>query len=41
MEEGGFSLHLLVISHIPYLEDLLLENLERIRDLSYEFHGAR
>ncbi len=41
LEEGGFGLDLVVISHEPYLEDLLLENLERVRYLKYRFYGAK
>ena len=41
LEEGGFNLQVILISYNPYLEDLLLENLERIRNLKYKFYGAR
>ncbi|ADC89454.1 hypothetical protein Thal_0821 [Thermocrinis albus DSM 14484] len=41
LEKGGFSLDVLVVSHNPYLEDLVLENLNRIEGLNYRFYGAR
>lgn len=41
LEEGGFNLQVILISYNPYLEDLLLENLERIRNLKYKFYGAK
>ncbi|MCS6875537.1 MAG: hypothetical protein NZM36_01590, partial [Aquificaceae bacterium] len=41
LEEGGFGLDVIVISHTPYLEDLVLENLERIENLNYRFHGSK
>ncbi|MGB9873819.1 MAG: hypothetical protein ACPLRS_02500, partial [Hydrogenobacter sp.] len=40
LEEGGFGLDVLVISHNPYIEDLLMSNLERIRGLKYRFYSA-
>ncbi|MCS7197049.1 MAG: hypothetical protein RMH93_06380 [Aquificaceae bacterium] len=40
LEEGGFGLDVLLLSHSPYFEDLLLENLERISGLKYRFYGA-
>ncbi len=40
LEEGGFRLDVLVISHNPYIEDLLMSNLERIRGLKYRFYSA-
>jgi len=39
LEEEGFGLSVVLISHSPYLEDLLLSNLERINRLSYRFYG--
>ncbi|MFN3598576.1 MAG: hypothetical protein ACK4VK_02420 [Aquificaceae bacterium] len=41
MEEGGFGMQVLVLSHNAYLEDILLENLERIRGLNYQFYGVK
>ncbi|MEJ7621006.1 MAG: hypothetical protein WKI49_00645, partial [Aquificaceae bacterium] len=41
LEEGGFGLSVVVISYNPFVEDIILENLERIRSLNYRFHGAR
>ena len=41
LEEGGFGLQVVVLSYNPYLEDLLIENLERIRGLNYKFYGAK
>ncbi len=41
LEEGGFGLSVVVISYSPFVEDIILENLERIRSLKYRFHGAR
>ncbi len=40
LEEGGFGLDVLVISHSPYIEDLFMSNLERIRGLKYRFYTA-
>lgn len=40
LEDGGFSLDLLLISHNPYLEDVILSNLSRIKGLNYRFYGA-
>ncbi|MGC8852455.1 MAG: hypothetical protein ACP5P0_02500 [Hydrogenobacter sp.] len=40
LEEGGFGLNVLVISHNPYIEDILISNLERIRGLKYRFYSA-
>jgi len=34
-------LSVVVISYNPFVEDIILENLERIRSLNYRFHGAR
>jgi hypothetical protein len=39
LEEEGFGLSVVLISHSPYLEDLFLSNLERINRLSYRFYG--
>jgi len=39
LEEEGFGLSVVLISYSPYLEDLLLSNLERINGLSYKFYG--
>lgn len=41
LEEVGFGLQVVVLSYNPYLEDLLMENLERIRGLNYKFYGAK
>ncbi|WPM32282.1 hypothetical protein IAE16_01045 [Hydrogenobacter sp. T-2] len=41
LEEGGFGLSVVVISYNPFVEDIILENLEKIRGLNYRFHGAR
>ncbi|MCS7263179.1 MAG: hypothetical protein NZ560_07205 [Aquificaceae bacterium] len=41
LEEGGFGLDVIVLSHDPYLEKLLVDNLERIRGLRYRFYGAK
>ncbi len=41
LEEGGFGLSVVVISYNPFVEDIILENLERVRSLNYRFHGAR
>ncbi|MCS6957572.1 MAG: hypothetical protein RMK75_03835 [Aquificaceae bacterium] len=41
LEEGGFGLDVVVLSYTPYLEDLLLENLHRIKGLKYKFYGAK
>lgn len=41
LEEGGFGLSVVVMSHNPYVEDLILENIERICGLNYRFYGAR
>lgn len=41
LEEGGFGLQVVVLSYTPYLEDLLIENLERIKGLNYKFYGAK
>ncbi len=41
LEEGGFGLSVVVISYNPFVEDIILENLEKIRRLNYRFHGAR
>ncbi len=40
LEEGGFGLKVLIMSHSPFVEDMLLENLERINCLNYRFYGA-
>lgn len=40
LEEGGFSLDVLIVSYSPYIEDLLLSNLDRIRGLRYRFYSA-
>ncbi len=41
LEEFGFGLQVVVLSYNPYLEDLLIENLERIKGLNYKFYGAK
>ncbi len=37
LEETGFGKDVVVISFNPYLEDLVLSNLERIKDLRFKF----
>ncbi len=41
LEEGGFAIDVIVISQNPYLEDLILSNLERISGLNYKFYGKQ
>ncbi len=41
LEEGGFGLSVVVVSHNPFVEDILLENLDRICGLNYRFYGAK
>ncbi len=37
LEETGFGKDVVVVSFNPYLEDLVLSNLERIKDLRFKF----
>ena len=39
LEEKGFGLEIIFLSHTPYLEDLVLDNLERIKGLRYRFYS--
>ena len=39
LEREGFALDVVVISHNPYVEDVVLSNLERINGLNYRFYG--
>ncbi|GBC88379.1 hypothetical protein HRbin13_00500 [bacterium HR13] len=40
LEDGGFGLDVLIISHSPYIEDLLLCNLDRIKGLRFRFYST-
>jgi len=40
LEETGFGKDVVVVSFNPYLEDLVLSNLERIRDLRFKFMSS-
>ena len=40
LEEEGFGRDVVVISFNPFLEDLIVDNLSRIRDLNYKFMNS-
>ncbi len=40
LEDGGFAYDVIVISYNPYIEDIVLSNLERIKGLNYRFYGG-
>ncbi|RLJ70850.1 hypothetical protein BCF55_1134 [Hydrogenivirga caldilitoris] len=40
LESTGFGRDVVVISFNPYIEDMLLENLNRIRNLNYKFMSS-
>ncbi|RMH79419.1 MAG: hypothetical protein D6674_07930 [Acidobacteria bacterium] len=40
LEEGGFGFDLVVVSYSSTIEDVLLENLKRIKELKYRFYGV-
>lgn len=40
LEETGFLLHIVVVSFNPYIEDVMLENLNRLQNTSYKFYGS-
>lgn len=39
-EKTGFNLDIVFISYNPYLEDLFISNLERLKGVNYRFYGA-
>ncbi len=40
LEENGFCRDVVVVSFNPFLEDIVISNLERIRDLNFQFKSC-